>query len=690
MSDQLPTAPASPNPEPFPQLLKTRDVCMLWALRIVVRLGGDMDALLRPLDPLLPNKIIRHRMEADSDRLLMARCAATLNRLESRAKPIRLPGTLRKNLDLLRQHFSFTGVECAVLAFAVLLRSDDTLYRVADSSSNSANAPAALARVLGISESKIAKALEPDSALRRSNLIVASSGGDIARNLQLRRGGLRKLAVRKLKSADELFEGILVTSPSPNLLPGDYTHLNPDFPTLCRFIADALAHERIGVNVLLHGAPGTGKSELVRVLARRLQVPLFDVADADEDCDSLQPGDRLARAVASLFLLGRRRAILCFDEVEALFNDGSVFFGKPSTAELQKSFFNRMLEQNQVPVFWIANSIRGIDPAFARRFDLIVNLETPPQSQRLNLLERECGELVSHRQLRRLSRVEHITPAMVTRAAKVVRHTGLRDEMKSERLLETVLDGVLQAQRHAPLAITLRKNNVGEFIPDLCNASENLEILAEGLSQSMSGRICLYGPPGTGKTAFGRWLANRLEKPLLLKRVSDIQSPLLGEMEQNLAYAFACAERDGAILQIDEVDSFLQDRRQAQRHWEISQVNEFLTQLETFDGLFIASTNLMDGLDPAAMRRFDHKIRMDYLRPDQAQAMLDQHLGMWGIEPGTDGKNRLPLQKLTPGDFAVVARRHRVAPFVTAESVVDALCAEAAMRKPATRTIGFV
>src|SRR3546814_4431141 len=68
--------------------------------------------------------------------------------------------------------------------------------------------------------------------------------------------------------------------------------------------------------------------------------------------------------------------------------------------------------------------------------------------------------------------------------------------------------------------------------------------------------------------------------------MSDLQSPWLGEMERNLAKAFSQAQREGAVLQIDEVDAYLRDRRNAERSWEVSQTTEFLTQLESFDGIF--------------------------------------------------------------------------------------------------------
>lgn len=620
------------------------------------------------------------------------RLDAVRRQLEAKAGALQLPSALRTNLDLLQRRFSFGPVDCAILAFAIMLRLDDCLFGVADSSGCCVSTSEMLSKVLKIPASRISRALEPGSRLRRSNLIDTASGLHIAEALTLRRGGLRRLGTTKFVSVDDLFKEMLVVSPRSSLRPDDYAHLKPSFLALRRMTQDALDRGRKGVNVLLYGPPGTGKSELVRLLAGELGVLLYDVADVDGSRMVLKPEDRLAGAVSGLFLLGRRRAMVCFDEVEAIFNDGSDFFGKPSTAESQKSFFNRLLESNGVPVFWIANSVRGIDAASARRFDLVIRLESPPRAQRLRLLERECGKLVGREHLVRLADVEHITPAMVTRAAGVVRRMQPQDRSQSEQLLETVLDGVLQAQRRPGLKSAMRASNGSVFDPEFCNSRQDLEQLVEGLSKSGRGRIFLHGPPGTGKTAFGHWISQSLDRPLVLKRVSDLQSPWLGEMEQKLAAAFESAQRDGAILQIDEVDSFLQNRRQAQRQWEISQVNEFLTQLEHFDGIFVASSNLMDNLDQAALRRFDFKIHMDYLRPEQALAMLDRRLDEFGIKGLQErDRKRVETLSLAPGDFAVLKRQHQVTAFINAPEVVEALAAEVEARaRGQSRRIGFV
>src|SRR3546814_5441278 len=102
-----------------------------------------------------------------------------------------------------------------------------------------------------------------------------------------------------------------------------------------------------------------------------------------------------------------------------------------------------------------------MDASCVSRLYLVIELKTPPQNQRLQLLERECGALVAHDQLRRLSRVDCITPALITRASKVVTRVGRH--VDSERLLETVIDGVLKAQGHAPLSRLLGAVDAGAF-----------------------------------------------------------------------------------------------------------------------------------------------------------------------------------------------------------------------------------
>lgn len=220
------------------------------------------------------------------------------------------------------------------------------------------------------------------------------------------------------------------------------------------------------------------------------------------------------------------------------------------------------------------------------------------------------------------------------------------------------------------------------------NAKTDLDGIGQALAEAAIARICLYGPPGTGKTAFGHWLAAKLDKRLLVKRGSDLQGKYIGETEARIASAFRTAREDGAILLIDEVDSFLRDRRQAERSWEGSMVNEMLTQMENFDGLFIASTNLMEGLDQAALRRFDIKLKFDYLTFEQAWTLLCRQCEAFGLpHPSLTLQAELDrLPSITPGDFAVVARQHPFRKFTSAEAMLAFLMEEQSFKEGASST----
>ena len=196
--------------------------------------------------------------------------------------------------------------------------------------------------------------------------------------------------------------------------------------------------------------------------------------------------------------------------------------------------------------------------------------------------------------------------------------------------------------------------------------------------------LCLQGPPGTGKSAFARYLAERLGLEVLQKRASDLLSPWVGATEQQIAAAFAEARDAQAFLIFDEADSLLADRRSAHRSWEVSRVNEMLTWMESHPLPFACTTNFGEHLDPATLRRFVFKVRLDYLAPAQVEAAFRA----WFALPPPGGLT--DLAALTPGDFAVV---HRKAWFLGKHGEPEALAAmlrtECDAKPNRPRPIGF-
>lgn len=387
------------------------------------------------------------------------------------------------------------------------------------------------------------------------------------------------------------------------------------------------------------------------------------------------------------------RALILFDEVEDVFNDGNQFFGEKSTAQRHKAWINRTLEGNAIPTLWLSNSINGLDSAFIRRFDMVIELPVPPKEQRKRIINESCADLLDAKDIERLSHCESLAPAIVSRAASVIRSISKNlGKMTTSTAIEKLITNTLEAQGHQSI-----KKNDPNMLPEIYDpafiqADANLSEVAHGLVQSKSGRLCLYGPPGTGKTAFARWLAEQLQVPLIVKRTSDIMSKWVGGNEKNIALAFREAEQEGAVLLIDEVDSFLQDRRGAQRGWEVSMVNEMLTQMESFSGVFIASTNLMDGLDQAALRRFDLKVKFDFLKPVQCCELFQRYCMQLNLDaPSPELLAKLTrLAQLTPGDFAAVIRQNRFRTINSAASFVTALQGECKLKSLTKSSMGFV
>lgn len=179
--------------------------------------------------------------------------------------------------------------------------------------------------------------------------------------------------------------------------------------------------------------------------------------------------------------------------------------------------------------------------------------------------------------------------------------------------------------------------------------------------------------------------------PLLLRHSADLLDSYVGETEKRIAQAFTRAQEENRLLLLDEVDSFLFNRDGATHSWERTMVNEMLTQIEHYRGLLIVSTNALPGIDAAALRRFDLKIHFKPLLGAHIEALAKAQARILALpEPRPDElQDLLRLKNLTPGDFAVAARRHRFAPFADTAQWIAAIIAECRLKPSGGERMGF-
>lgn len=602
-----------------------------------------------------------------------------------------------RNIGWLRGAFDLNDAECSLLFFVAIVREfnvfADNLDEWDPYFSNLEFAKF-VGSLTGYSERDILAAMHPEGKLSAIGLLnIENQSSHLTEKFSMM-AGLSSILGLPNRSEGQLFSNFMKKVDDHELSLDDFEHLGQDVGTVIKFIEGAARSGIQGVNILFYGASGTGKTELTKAIANAINFNLFEVSYKSKDNEILDGNDRLkAFNVCQNLLTRSSNSLLMFDEIEDVLSTGNSIMkllGFETSDDSGKAWVNRVMENNQIPSIWITNDA-DIDPAYLRRFDYSIRFSTPPQKVRLQIARRHFGKVFGDEEwLGEIASFEEVSPAQYYSAAKVAILSGNSCEDRKRIAMQTLkrsmqlLGQDRKRQKNGPAT---------RYDASFINADHDVPELIGGLSRINSGSICFYGPPGTGKSELARHIADTLGKPLLLKRASDLISKWVGETEQNFAGMFDEAQRYDAVLLLDEADSFLQDRRGAAAQWEVTQVNELLTQMEAFQGIFICTTNLMENFDQACLRRFSFKIKLDYLRAEQAEQMFIQEF----IRQGGDKRDAIhacagagKLERLTPGDFATVVRQLRFhGKAASAEQMLQGLARECRL-KSGSSAIGFV
>ena len=486
------------------------------------------------------------------------------------------------------------------------------------------------------------------------------------------------------KSIDEIFESAIKPCSKTNLTTKNYPHIKEDVKILLSFLKNAIRKKQKGVNVLLYGSAGTGKTEFCKAVAGELNLKLYEVAydDGDGYANEYQ---RIRSYCLAQSVLSAVSNLLMYDEAEDIFNTKN-----DEKRQYGKAFINRSLETNEVPTIWITNNILDMDEAVVRRFNLAIEIGIPTEDVRAKIIKKYSENLIDNKLVKKLAKNRFVAPAVVSNASLVVSNLNTKDKNKA---FERVISNTLKAQGYDEIekdekpSVDLPSSYDTNFVNSDCDLNE----LMQGIKASKNARICLYGVPGTGKSAYAKFIAKSLKKSIIIKKGSDLLSMYLGETEKNIALAFKEAKEKHAVLVFDEVDSFLQDRSMAARSWEVTQVNEMLVQMESFDGIFIATTNLIDNLDKACLRRFDLKLEFGYLLPEQARNLFKKECALLKVKFDENASKKVSnLGLLAPGDFASVRRQAKFRPIKNGDDFCHRLELEVALKNEAkSAKIGF-
>jgi SpoVK/Ycf46/Vps4 family AAA+-type ATPase len=616
---------------------------------------------------------------ADLDRLYRRDRELLIAELRQVAEPTPRPEPLATNIELLTRELGLPPASLKIVGLiACATRYDQVQYLCDTLSSLTGSISRIVAMLAGEPARSIESLISPSGELAACGLLQLR---DDTNHVTARFGipwRIDHCLDQHYAGFPELRDALLGRPLEATLNLSDYEHVEEDCDLITRVIEGASSEGVRGINILLFGSPGSGKTELAKLAAAAAGVTLYAAGEEQFAGKEVSRSERLNDlAFFQRLLAGSTGCAVLFDEFEdvawQLINRGG-----------SKLYLNRLLETNPVPVIWTSNNIFEIDAAVLRRMSLIIELKAPPVRQRERILRRLAHryevELTDH-EVQDLARRLPATPAVLENALRAAKLSG-----GGKDALERAASGILRALSGGGARPAL---SVTDFDPALTCASMDLTALAKRIASSsnLAFSLCLSGPPCTGKSAFARYLARRLGLEILQKRASDLLAPYVGQSERNIAEAFEAAREAQAMLIFDEADSLLFDRREAVRSWEVSQVNEMLTWMEQHPLPFCCTTNMMERFDSASLRRFTFHILFDYLDAAALARAYTVFFQLAAVPP-----HGLGFLNLTPGDFAQARRQADMLGIAEDVDRVIALIAEISRTKPGNprAVIGFV
>lgn len=460
-------------------------------------------------------------------------------------------------------------------------------------------------------------------------------------------------ALESLRSTvQEVRESLFGKPVQTKLILDDFEHIGEPLDIAIKVLRAAFDRHEKGINILLHGAPGTGKTELSQVLAAHLSVALYSVAVNGDGGSEPSRSDRLdGLKLAQSMLRGTGDALILFDEMEDLFERGAETAFGGFTRTPAKAYLNRLLEENAVPIIWTLNEVGEIDPAFLRRMTFAIDMGVPPAVARERVWQRasEAAAVpLSPDAIARYCRSYSVSPAVIGAAVRVAHLTG-----GGEPAVSLALKGV---GRLAESASNGARPHPGDhqWIPDLQSADLSLDACVGRLKASGFGdgelSVLVTGPQGSGKTTYLRQLAQALGLPTLEVEAVDLMSDTLAKARSGILEVVREARNSGQFLLIDNVQVLLQDLDRQGGQWEASFAREIVQNALTLSvplGLSLQDPNEQE---TCFERHVLAKVRCGPLSAKARGVAFETIFGR-------PLSGQLLIPSLTIGDFFIAARR---------------------------------
>ncbi|MEM6613549.1 MAG: ATP-binding protein, partial [Cyanobacteria bacterium P01_C01_bin.72] len=411
-----------------------------------------------------------------------------------------------------------------------------------------------------------------------------------------------------------------------------------------RFFRDPIPGVTPSQGMLLYGAPGTGKTQVARVLAQAAGCRFIDLSIAE--MRSQYVGEA-SKKLAQTFERARREAptILFIDEIDALFPQR-----ESNVSQYEIELINQLLQEldgfrgaaTGVFVIGATNYVERVDSAVRSRLNKVLEIPLPAQPERIALLRLFTKEM-------------QIAPDFDwSKIARLLEGKSGRDirqlvsevgQYASDRLLpdssleinQEHFQALIQSQAPAGELTwndIVLPSKITEELKRLVKLVANYANLPPGINPPKG--ALLYGQPGTGKTQIARVLASVGRLYFKSYAPADIRSKWVGQSSRNLADVFNQARQQSpAILFFDEMESLFPNRgNMGSGDADLENqnlVNQFLQEVDGVKAqgsyvFVLGATNYIESIDLAVRSRLQKKIAIPLPGVAEIEEMLKRQI----------------------------------------------------------------